>query len=271
LLPNCYLGKHKPELPMKRILLLVAFLSPLLAAGCGQPLLVAEAAIDDGAGERLALGDLPVRLLPYDRDAIFDSLEAAYAEPEPAIPQEILAAQQQVQQAQEEWRRSEERWSTVRDSLRTLSDRLQQMGAQGLRGTPQYAQAFASFGTLEQEERRVNQQMQESFARFDQLQQQTLQAADSIRVARDTWAEQAFRDFNVVIAQKLRESGRDEHADTTNAQGVARFRVPTGRWWVYSRYTLPYEELYWNVPIEVTGDSTYVGLTRETAETRPVL
>jgi hypothetical protein len=52
---------------------------------------------------------------------------------------------------------------------------------------------------------------------------------------------------------------------------MARFRLPEGRWWVYIRYMLPYEELYWNVPIEVTGDSTYIGLSRDNAEVRPIL
>ena len=45
----------------------------------------------------------------------------------------------------------------------------------------------------------------------------------------------------------------------TDAQGIARFNVPEGRGWVYGRYTLPYEELYWNVPLELTGDSTLRG------------
>ncbi|MEX0912472.1 MAG: hypothetical protein WD031_03500 [Gemmatimonadota bacterium] len=257
---------------MKRFLVLVAVLGPLVATACSDPQVVAEAAImDEATGERLALGDLPIRLLPYDRDAIFDSLEAAHPDPEPPIPPEILEQQQQVQEAQSEWRAAEERWATVRDSLRTLSDRLTQMQNQGLRGTPQYSQAFQQFGTLESEEQQVNQQMQQAFAEFDALQQQTLADADSIRVVRDVWADEAFADFNTVIAQKLTESGLEEHADTTNAQGVAEFRVPTGQWWVYTRYTLPYEELYWNVPIEVTGDSTYIDLSRENAEIRPVL
>jgi hypothetical protein len=257
---------------MKRIVVLVAILAPFLVAGCGQPLVVAEAAIvDEGTGERLALSDLPIRLLPYDRDAIFDSLEAAHADPEPAIPPDILRQQQQVQDAQERWRVAEARWSTVRDELRRLSDDLQRMGQQGLRGTPQYAQAFQRFNTLESEERQVNQQMQAAFAEFDRLQQATLAAADSIRVQREMWSEQAFADFNRVVQQKLRESGREEKADTTNAQGVARIRVPSGRWWLYARYTLPYEELYWNIPLDVSGDSTHVTLNRENAEERPVL
>lgn len=257
---------------MKRFVVLVATLTPILLAGCGEPQVVAEAAImDEGTGERLALTDLPIRLLPYDRDAVFDSLEAAYPEPEPPIPPEIIQQQQQVQDAQIAWNTAQERWATVRDSLRTLNDRLTQMGQQGLRTTPQYAQLFSRYGTLEAEESRVNQQMQQAFARFDQLQQQTLAAKDSILVQRDIWGEQAFADFNTVIAQKLDESGREEVADTTNAQGIATFRVPSGRWWVYGRYTMPYDELYWNIPIEVTGDSAHIELNRENAVVRPVL
>jgi len=257
---------------MKRFVLLVAILTPLAVAGCGQPEVIAEAVItDERTGERLALADLPVRLLPYDRDAIFDSLEAAYGEPEPPIPPEVLQQQQLVQQAQSEWRAAEERWAAVRDSLRSLSDRLTQMQNQGLRGTPQYAQAFSLFGPLEEEERRYNQQMEAAFERFDSLQQQTLTVTDSIQVQRDIWAEQAFAEFNNVVAAKLQQLGREELADTTDAQGIARFNAPEGQWWVYSRYTLPYEELYWNVPVQVSGDSTHVQLTRENAEVRPVL
>ena len=132
---------------MKRYLVLVALFTPIVAAGCGSPEVVAEAAItDEATGERLALSDLPVRLLPYDRDAIFDSLQAAYPDPEPPIPQEILAQQQAVQQAQADWRAAEERWAIVRDSLRSLSDEMTRMQNQGLRTTPQYAQLFARFG-----------------------------------------------------------------------------------------------------------------------------
>lgn len=257
---------------MKRFLMLVALLAPLGLAACGQPLVVAEAAItEEGTGERLALGNLPIRLIPYDRDAVFDSLEQAYPDPEPAIPPEILQQQQQVQEAQTAWRTAEERWATIRDSLRIISDDLDRMSQQGLRGTPQYAQAFARFTPLEQQEAQAEREMQQAFARFDQLQQQTLVAADSIRIQREMWAEQAYASFNQVTLQKVRDARREEIADTTNAQGFVRVRVPSGRWWLYARYMLPYEELYWNLPVDVSGDSTHVSLSRENAQIRPVL
>ena len=258
---------------MKRYLTLIATLAPLLAAGCGDPEVIVEAAITDQAtGERLALSDLPIRLLPYDRDAIFDSLQAEYPEPEPPIPPEILAQQQAVQQAQAAWRAAEERWATVRDSLRTLSDQMTQMQNAGQRTTPQYAALFQRFGALESEENRLEAAMNQAFQRFDQLQQQTLTVTDSIRVAQDIWAEEAFAGFNQVVAAKLQETRLEELADTTNAQGIAQFNARAGRWWVYGRFTVsPYEELYWNEPLEMTGDSTYIQLNRENAEVRPVL
>lgn len=257
---------------MKRVLVLLSAIAPLALAACGSPQVFVEASIqEEGAAERRVLSELPVRLLPYDRDAIFDSLEAAYNEPEPAIPPEIQAQQQQVQQAQTEWRQAEERWTLVRDSLRDLSTELQRMQNQGLRGTPQYRQAFERFGRLDDEEDRVKQRMDQAFARFDQLQQTALAQADSIRVVREAWAERAFADFDRVVEERLRREGREEAVDTTGANGTVRMRVPAGRWWVYARYTLPYQELYWNLPVEVSGDSTGIQLTEQNAEVRPVL
>jgi hypothetical protein len=258
---------------MKRSLVVLAALLPLGFAACNRgPGVVVQAAIEqEGAAEPVVLGELPVRLLPYDRDAIFDSLTAAFAEPEPEIPPEILQQQAAVQTAQTEWRDAEERWGTVRDSLRTLANDLRQREQQGQRATPQYQQAFREFQRLEAEERQVKQRMDAAFTRFDQMQRNVLTRADSIRAVREAWADRAFADFDKAVEARLKATGREEHVDTTNASGIARLRVPNGRWWVYARYTLPYQELYWNVPIEVTGDSTTVRLSRETAQERPVM
>jgi hypothetical protein len=60
--------------------------------------------------------------------------------------------------------------------------------------------------------------------------------------------------------------------DTTNAAGVVRLRPRSGNWWLYARFELPYQELYWNIPVEVSrGDPIEIRLTRENAEVRPKL
>jgi hypothetical protein len=257
---------------MKRALALPAVALLLATAACSSPEVVAEAAITQGTtGERLALQDLPIRLLPYDRDAIFDSLEAAHPTPEPPIPPDLLQQQQAVIAAQQAHSVAEARWGTLRDSLRTLSERTTQMQRQGLRGTPQYRAAFEAFDRLAAQEERVKQESDAAFARFTALQEASIARADSVRVVQEAWAEEAFRDFQTIVDARLEAMGREEFADTTSAAGAAVFRVPEGQWWVYARYTLPYEELYWNEPIEVSGDSTHILLSEENAERRPVL
>ena len=181
----------------------------------------------------------------------------------------VCQAQQEVMAAQEEHAAAEARWGLVRDSLRAISQTTERMSAQGLRGTPQYLQAFESFDRLEAEEARVKREMDAAFERFTQLQEATIFQMDSIRVARETWADEAFADFGQVVAAHLERTGREEMADTTNAAGVATFRAPAGQWWVHARYTLPFEELYWNVPLQVEGDTVYIRLSEENAEVRP--
>lgn len=258
---------------MKRSLVLLAVLPfTLVACDSGVPVVVDAAVTQTSEStEARPLSGLPIRLLPYDRDVIFDSLSAASATPEPQIPAEILQQQAAVQSAQEEWQAANDRWSVVRDSLRTLTQELQRMQQQGQRATPQYNQLFQQSNRLFDEEARLKQQADASFQRYTQLQEATQAQADSIRVVREVWGDEAFRDYDEVVAARLESLRREEIVDTTDAAGRIRVRVPEGRWWIYSRYTLPFSELYWNVPLEVRGDSVVVQLNRQNAEARPLM
>jgi hypothetical protein len=69
---------------MKRLLLLAACLA---AAGCSDSKVVVRASLAE-AGEPVA--DLPVFLLPYDRQALVDSLVKAADDPEPTIPSALV-------------------------------------------------------------------------------------------------------------------------------------------------------------------------------------
>lgn len=69
---------------MKRLLLLAACVA---AAGCSDSKVVVRATLAEG-GQPVA--DMPVYLLPYDRQALMDSLAEAAGEPEPAIPAALV-------------------------------------------------------------------------------------------------------------------------------------------------------------------------------------
>jgi hypothetical protein len=243
----------------------------LLAAGaCGPAELVVTVEVDmvnpEGEGTiTRALGDLEVQLLPYDRDAIFDSLEAAHPEPEPEIPQELLAARDQVAQAQQQWQNTTNRWNTLRDTLQKITETMGQYS----RGESRYVALYNEFRDFDSQLGQVERGMEAAFARFDSLQRGTIRQSDSVRILQENWGDEAFVDFGVVAAAKLRESGLDVAVDTTDASGIARVQAPPGSYWVHARYELPYSELYWNIPVTLNRDAPLeLRLTRENAQER---
>ncbi|RMH13840.1 MAG: hypothetical protein D6701_11905, partial [Gemmatimonadetes bacterium] len=92
----------------------------LLLSACGkaQPVVTAELEVEDAEGTTVVrpIADLEVRLFPFDRDEVFDSLAAAAPTPEPEIPDSVLQAQAEVRAAQEAWQQLESRWNTLRDT-----------------------------------------------------------------------------------------------------------------------------------------------------------
>ena len=257
---------------MKRLSVsLVSFVIFALGACDTGPDVFVQAAVQPpGAESMRTLSELPVELLPFDRDALFDSLTQAADAPEPQVPPELREQQLAIREAQEESESTRERWQIVRDSLRLLADELQQREQQGQRATPQYQQLFRRFEALEGQVQGLQRESDESFQRFTELQQAAQSQADSVRAAQQAWAERAFADYDDIVAARMEALDREAHVDTTDAAGVVRFSVPNGQWWVYARYELPLEELYWNVPVDVAGDSVGVQLTRETATVRPI-
>ncbi len=257
---------------MKRSSHFVAALSVALAA-CGptQVVVTAELETEDPAtGETVMrpVSDLVVQILPFDRDAIFDSLATAYGTPEPPIPDSVLNAQEDISAAQQRWRQLENRWNTLRDTLQTINDSLQQYN----RGEARYVTLFNEFGDLEGELNRVERQMNQAFEEFTDLQEANNAAAQAIRLQREEWANDAFADVNDVWTERVRTSGLNPAADTTDASGVATLAVKPGQYWVHARVDEVYNELYWNVPITVEGgDPMTLVLTRDNAQVRPKL
>jgi hypothetical protein len=245
----------------------------LAAAACGPAQVVVTieqtANNPDGSGTMTQpLTGLEVQILPYDRDQVFDSLQKAFGTPEPEIPQDLLDARDQVRQAQEKWQSATARWNTLRDTLQKINEAIKKYS----RGEAQYVVMYKDFEAFDAERARVEKEMNASFKEFDSLQKGTIHESDSVRIARENWADEAFADVDPVITAKVRAAGLPVVVDTTDANGVAsgdQFKVPPGKYWVYARYELPYTELYWNVPIEVKrGDPNEIKLNRDNAKER---
>ena len=257
---------------MRRTNLPIALGLLLAGAACGPAEVVVTVEIEtenpDGQGTMVRpLANLEVQLLPYDRDLVFDSLQAAHPTPEPPVPGQLLAARGNVAAAQERWQAGERRWNNLRDTLKKITGTMQQYS----RGEARYVALFEEFTDLESELDRVEVETKAAFAEFSELQRASLRQSDSLRLLRDAWSDEAFADAPDVFLAKLRASGLEARADTTDPSGVARdnLKVKPGRYWIHARYELPFTELYWNVPVQVErGDPVQVRLTRDNAEER---
>lgn len=257
---------------MKRSPLLVAA-AALAFVACGPAQVVVTAEVetqDPNTGETVVVpvSDLEVQLIPFDRDELFDSMAQAYGVPEPEIPQDLLDAREEIREAQEEWRSLEDRWGVLRDTLQKITEAMEPLS----RGESQYRMLFNDYNDFEDEYLRIERQKDAAFSRFDSLQKANLEYAQEVKIAIQNWESDAFAELDPIWVTKIRETGRPEVADTTDASGVAVLEAPEGDYWVYARLEEVYNELYWNVPITVTGgDPTTVTLTRDNAERRPKL
>lgn len=259
---------------LRRMSAPTALLGALALAACGPSQAVVTAEIDmanpEGEGTVVRpLADLEIQFLPYDRDAIFDSLAAAFGTPEPEIPQDLLEAQSRLAGLQEEWRDAETEWNNGRSRLQEINSELQGMS----RGEARYRLLFREFEDQERVVRNAEGIKDGAFQRFTALQDSLVVQTQTIRAQRDGWGDEAFADFGDVALAKARASGRQPAADTTDANGVAGpVDLKAGAWWVHARYPLAFEELYWNVPVAVEGkEPVPVRLTRENAQVRPKL
>lgn len=258
---------------MKRSTLLFSAFATLGLAACGpaQVVVTAQIEVEDPASGQMVtrqLSDMEVWLLPYDRDAIFDSLTAAAAAPEPQVPTELSEAQAAIREAQEEWRAAENRWNTLRDTLQKLSTAMEEY----LPSETQYRMLFNDFSDLEAQLNSVERNKDQLFARFDSLSKENIARAQEYQMRVDEWAAEAFTDVDAVMLAKERDSGLDIAADTTDANGVAAdLAVKPGQYFVHARYEEVYSELYWNVPVTVArGEPVTVTLNRSNAEVRPI-
>lgn len=238
----------------------------LTACGPGRISIVVELEDEDGGDARL-LEDIEVRLLPYDRDHVFDSLTRAASTPEPEIPAELLAARAGIAEAQRAWTEAEILEANLRDTIGKLNDRLLELNP----AMNDYKAIYNQVTPMIDELEGVSGRVKSLFQTFDELQKASIEQMGEIRRVKEDWAHQAFKDVGTVVDALIDASGLEEAADTTGVDGGALVEVPPGQYWVHARYELPNDELYWNVPITVErGDPVVVRLSRANAIRRPI-
>jgi hypothetical protein len=242
------------------------------ACGGGSVVVTAEIEMPNPEGEGMVvrpIADAEVEVIPFDRDAIFDSLTTAFPTPEPQIPADLLEAQEAIAAAQEEWRAAEAQWAALRDRLQSINEEMEGLA----RGEARYVELYREWQDGDSQLASIERQKDRAFEAFTDLQEGYIARADSMRFEQEAWADEAFADFWTVFDMKQREIGRKMVVDTTDAGGIAGpIELSGGQWWVHARHELPFSILYWNIPVTVEGNEpVQITLNRANAAVRPKL
>ncbi len=255
---------------MRNRTLFLALVGTFASVACGptEVAITAQLEIQGAEGTEVrSLSDMEIQLLPYDRDAIFDSLANAATTPEPEIPADLLEAQNQVAEAQAEWQTLESQWSLLREDLLNLTSEMERLNpAEG-----RYRVMFMEFDEQEQQLARVERERNAAFEEFTSVQGSMIEQADQVAMLRDMWGDEAFADFGLAVQAMTQMSGLDPVVDTTDATGTALLEAAPGQYWVHARWERSFDELYWNVPLTVEGEPVVFMLDASNAQVRPIL
>ncbi len=211
--------------------------------------------LGEGADGPSPQANLEVFFYPFDRDSVFDALDAEASTPKPEIPEEMLATFAQIRSLQEEWRSKEAEWSEARDRMQTLSEEMQGMDPRS-RGTREYMSKYEEFQQLEGSEGRLNREKQALFEQFTAMQDSVTTQVDVFKAVRDTWEDDAYAGYFDAEQSLVIELGRQVFADTTSADGYVTQALPAGDWWVNARIRVPVGEFVWNLKIDPTQVDT---------------
>ena len=255
--------------PMKLLAVTLLTATALTACGPGQVVVVAEVdRLNPDSGEREVgpIANIQIQVLPFDRDAIFDSLTRAASSPEPTLPEALSILRDSVAMARVEWTESEAQWLAMRDRLNQISQEMERYN----RAEPRYIELFNQFNEAERVYNQAEARKTAAFDRFDRLQKSTFEDIERFKVSLQAWEEDTFAEWGSIVQARTRQLKREVVYDTTDASGRATIAVPKGDWWIHGRYPAGTEELYWNVPVSVSGEPVEVRLNRGNAEARPI-
>jgi hypothetical protein len=230
--------------------------------GCGGSTLTVQV-LAEGAEGPVPQSNIEVSMYPFDRDSVFDLLDAQAEVPRPAISADMQATFEESQRLGEEWRGREADWAEARDRLQRLSEQLERMD----RRDPQYRRRFDEWNNIDREQSRLDRERKDLFEQYTEVQETINASIDSFKIVRDAWENEAYAGYFDMRDQLLAELGTEIFRDTTNSDGYVTRKLPGGDWWVTTRIRVSGGEIVWNLEIDPSQVDT-LRLNSENGEER---
>lgn len=195
--------------------------------------------------------NLPVIVLPYDRDSIIAALEAKAPSPRPD-PRVLDSLFQLFREPYAAYAAAAHRVEKLRDSLDGIKRRLDSLP----RDAPGYREAYLRFGAGADSLAALERQRDQRRQSLERARRRLTPRIDSLRAAMRRWEAATYSGYDSLTSRLVRASGRQPISDSTDSLGRLRLQLARGRWWIYARSwdaQDPNREWYWNLPL--TGDS----------------
>ncbi|MSR22059.1 MAG: hypothetical protein EXR92_00625 [Gemmatimonadetes bacterium] len=245
-------------------------LASLAACSPGEVIVLTEVDMENattGEREPMPLVYREIELIPFDRDAIFDSLTAVASSPEPQLPQDLLMARDSSNAARLRFQAVDADWVAIQERLLGINNEM----ARYAPAETAYRRLFDQYRGVQNTALGIERRRTAELAHFDSIQQVTSTKMEEFGALKRAWENQAFASYADILEEKVDDVGRDILYDTTDASGAAQFAPSPGPWWIYTRLTEGADELYWNLPVSVErGTPAEVRLNRGNAEVRPI-
>jgi hypothetical protein len=235
-----------------------------LAAACGSSRdLSVQVQVTGPDSQLTPVADLPVVVLPYDRDSIIAAMEAAaeYPRPHEAELDSLFRAFREVFIP---FARVNLRERQLRDTLSALNARLDTLP----RNSEEYREIYSAVTALHDSLPPIAERLHALTDSLDRVRRRANPRIDSLRREVDRWEDITFRGYEQATEATAKRTGLTPEQQTTGPRGWATFSLKGGPWWIYVRAwdaSDPNAEWYWNVP--VSGDT--VRLTPENGVRRP--
>ncbi len=229
---------------------LIVGASLLLVYGCSSE---KQVEVRASFPDETPVAGLEVLALPFDRDALRDSIAETHEAARPTFPE--LEAELAEYELPDLSGLDEvtDPWIAIHDSVTHLADSLNRAGSDS---SQRYAAAYARLG--EQYRRLARTAVDRESAIRDRIGNDRLLAARAA-VAADSmrrWEASVLASYPALADSAIARSGRSPQTVVTDENGRASITLTPGEWWfvaVQVDPNNPYQEYYWNVSISLSS------------------
>ncbi len=241
---------------MRGLLVLLAGLSLTIAmSGCSKDTKIVLTVVLSGEEGEEAVSGVKFSLLPYDIEAVKDSLAGVNNPPSKPSKDELLALRGAYDEINKEYNDHLEEYRTAESDVKKIKDLM----------SSKYKVAYKRYKEAKAKNKELNEQREKARSEYIA----SRKAYDS---GMEKWEGEAYKGLEDVLQGVRLERGiTEDYLIKTDKQGVGRVVVPGGKWWINGKERhreLKYAWLIWNVPVQAEGGVLEITLNKDNAEER---